>query len=232
MQQSGPVTITVEGAAGAAGKGGAGGAGAEVTGMPCFAAGTRIFGIDGEILVEDIKPGGPARDGPDDAPTGRVIWTGQRRVNIAQHPDQAEVSPVCITAGAFGPGMPERDLRLSPRHAVYLEGKLVEAVALLNASTIYQDTACRHLTYHHIELVSHDIILAEGCPVQSYLDTGSRHDFKAGGVTGRPRAACRCCVIKLHWQFCARSLRDAADWRRSCENMPGNAAHPPSPDRY
>jgi Hint domain len=40
------------------------------------------------------------------------------------------------------------------------------------------------IDYFHVELPSHDVVLAEGLPVESYLDCGDRHTFaNSGGVT-------------------------------------------------
>jgi Hint domain len=36
--------------------------------------------------------------------------------------------------------------------------------------------------YYHVELARHDVLLAEGLPTESYLDTGHRADFAAGNV--------------------------------------------------
>jgi len=34
------------------------------------------------------------------------------------------------------------------------------------------------VTYHHIELEAHDVVLAEGLPAESFLDTGDRNMFE------------------------------------------------------
>jgi len=38
-----------------------------------------------------------------------------------------------VTAGAFGAGRPHRDLRLSPEHAVFVDGVLIPVHLLVNA---------------------------------------------------------------------------------------------------
>jgi hypothetical protein len=83
------------------------------------------------------------------------------------------VNPVRIRAEAFGPGLPRRDLVLSPDHAVFVEGVLIPVRYLLNGATVIQE-AWDRVTWHHIELASHDVILAEGLPAETYLDTGNR----------------------------------------------------------
>jgi hypothetical protein len=149
------------------------------TAVHCFAEGTRILTPDGEMPIEALQVGDRVITVRDDgAPTARIIWIGQRTLDPMRHPDPAAVWPVRIMAGAFGKGIPEQDVRLSPHHAIYIDGELYEAVALVNGVTIIQETQTRRISYHHIELEQHDIILAEGLPVETYLDTGDRLTFE------------------------------------------------------
>jgi autotransporter passenger strand-loop-strand repeat protein len=155
------------------------------TDIPCFCAGTSLLTMQGEILAEDIRPGDELVTVRDGGPASRkVVWTGKRAIDISRHPRPELVRPVRIIAGAFGDNVPQRDLRLSPLHAVYVNGCLFEAISLVNGITIYQEQNTRHVTYHHIELDAHDIILAEGMPAESFQDTGDRTMFESvSGVT-------------------------------------------------
>jgi hypothetical protein len=150
--------------------------------VACFTAGTRLLGIDGEIAVEDISVGDVLvtvrHDGPE---AGRVVWVGQRLVQISRHPKPDALRPVIIRAGAIAAGVPERDISLSPNHAVYLDGCLFEAASLVNGATIRRDMSVETVSYFHVELDRHDIVLADGLPAESYLDTGNRAMF-AGDV--------------------------------------------------
>jgi Hint domain len=142
---------------------------------PCFASGTHIATARGEVAVESLRVGDRvvALRG---ARFARVTWIGRRRVACRHHARGHDLWPVRVAAGAFGPDMPHRDLRLSPDHAVYVEGGLVPVRYLLNGATIVQTpVAC--VTYWHVELAAHDILLAEGLPAESYLDTGNRNAF-------------------------------------------------------
>jgi hypothetical protein len=120
--------------------------------------------------VVTVREGGPA--------TRQVVWTGRRATDIGHHPHPAKVRPVRILAGAFGNGLPERDLRVSPNHALYIDGALFEAISLVNGMTIIQETQTRFVTYYHIELDEHDILLAEGLAAESFIDTGNRDMFE------------------------------------------------------
>ena len=141
----------------------------------CFAAGTAIMLEDGPCAIEAIAPGQRVRTAS--GPLRRVIWTGRRRVGLARHPRPWDVNPVRIAADAFGPGLPLRDLVLSPDHAVFHAGRLIPARYLVNGATVVQE-GWAAITYHHIELASHDVILAEGLPCETYLDTGNRAAFE------------------------------------------------------
>jgi hypothetical protein len=96
---------------------------------------------------------------------------------------------VRVAAGAFGPGAPSRDLFLSPDHAVFVDDMLVPIKELLNGTSIRQvDRGV--VTYFHVELAQHDVLLAEGLPAESYLDSGCRGALQGAqlvaGALGEP----------------------------------------------
>ena len=70
-----------------------------------------------------------------------------------------------------------QDLVVSPEHAIILDGVLVPARCLLNGSTITRERGLDRVTYIHVELDSHDVLLAEGAPSESYMDDDSRFMF-------------------------------------------------------
>jgi hypothetical protein len=87
---------------------------------------------------------------------------------------------VRVAPDAFGPGLPTRPLFLSPDHAIFAQDVLIPVKYLINGSSIAQ-VSVDHVTYLHIELERHAVILAEGLPAESYLDTGDRPSFAGGG---------------------------------------------------
>jgi autotransporter passenger strand-loop-strand repeat protein len=110
-----------------------------------------------------------------------IIWIGQRQVDCRRHPDPAAVWPVLIAAGAFADGIPARDLLLSPDHAVFADDVLIPIRQLINATSIRQ-IETPSIRYFHVELSTHDVILAAGLPTESYLDTGNRAAFGNASV--------------------------------------------------
>lgn len=142
----------------------------------CFAEGTTLATLHGSIPVEALRPGmtlltasGAVRP---------VRWIGHRRVDLTRHPAPDEVCPIRVRAGALGEGVPRRDLRLSPEHALFLDGGLVPARLLVNGCSIVRETACPHVVWYHVELDTHDLVLAEGAVTETYLDTGNRGLFE------------------------------------------------------
>jgi autotransporter passenger strand-loop-strand repeat protein len=156
----------------------AGGTGTLLT-IACFAAGTHIATPGGAVAVEALRAGDLVT-----TETGAalpVVWCGHRQVDCRRHPSPAAVRPVRIAAHAFGPGRPRRPLLLSPDHAIFAEGVLIPVKHLIDGRSIRQIDVPR-VTYHHIELPRHAVVLAEALPVESYLDTGDRLAF-AGDLT-------------------------------------------------
>jgi hypothetical protein len=147
--------------------------------LPCFAAGTPIMTETGEIPVERLTVGTrlPTKIGKRLA---RVIWIGRRTVDCRRHPRPQDVMPILIRRNAIGVGVPHRDVMLSPDHALLVEDVLIPVRYLVNGVTIVQqDVDC--VSYWHVELDQHDVILAAGLPAESFLDTGNRAAFSNTG---------------------------------------------------
>jgi hypothetical protein len=145
---------------------------------PCFAAGTMILTPAGEVPVEVLRPGLAVMTG--DGPWRPIRWIGRRHVDCLRHPDPGRVRPIRINTHAFGPSLPNRDLFLSPDHALYSGGVLIPVKHLVDGLAVRQEEPAE-VTYFHIELETHEILLANGLPVESFLDTGNRIAFTNGG---------------------------------------------------
>jgi Hint domain len=142
----------------------------------CFAAGTRIGTARGPVKVEDLRLGDRVRLSGRRREFQPIVWLGRRTVICSQHDQPSNVWPVRIKAGAFGKHRPRRDLFLSPDHAVLVEDVLVPVKYLIDGTTIEQ-IPVDEVTYYHVELPRHSVLLAEGLPAESYLDIGDRAGF-------------------------------------------------------
>jgi hypothetical protein len=71
---------------------------------------------------------------------------------------------VKISRFAIDGTAPHSDLYVSPAHAIYVDGVLIPVDNLVNGVTIVADAKpeALSLTYFHIELETHEAILAEG----------------------------------------------------------------------
>jgi O-antigen biosynthesis protein len=61
---------------------------------------------------------------------------------------------------------------------MFLNGLLIEAKDLINGVSIAQAERVDRVDYFHIELDSHDVILAEGAWSETFVDFDSRHVFQ------------------------------------------------------
>ncbi len=157
------------------------GTGGTLVHVACFVTGTRIATPLGDMPVERIQPGDPVVLA--NGEVRPVKWVGYRDIDCDRHPRPHDVWPVRVQASAFGTERPRQDLWLSPDHAVFFNGGLIPIRYLLNGRTIAQ-IPCPRVTYFHIELEHHAVLLANGLPCESYLDTGNRAAFaNADGAT-------------------------------------------------
>lgn len=147
--------------------------------ITCYCAGTRIATPDGYQLVENLVAGDTVLTAHGTAVP--VQWLGVQTVDT-QFSNPATVNPICITAGALDHSLPDRDLWVSPDHAIEIDGVLINASALNNSTSIYtvQDMPKDGFTYYHVECEHHELLLAEGVPAESYLDMNTRATFDNG----------------------------------------------------
>ena len=148
--------------------------------LPCYVEGTRIATATGSVPIERLRPGDQVRTVS--GALRPVTWTGRRHVRCDRHPTPTAVRPYRVAAHAFGRNLPTRDLFLSPDHALFVGGVLIPVRYLADGAAITQ-VAPADVTYWHIELDRHDVILAEGLPAESLLPgETNRAAFADGGV--------------------------------------------------
>ncbi|WP_171012589.1 MULTISPECIES: Hint domain-containing protein [unclassified Sphingomonas] len=163
--------------------------------LPCFAEGTPLLTPSGPRLVEDLAAGDMILTaGGEQRP---IKWVGWTSTHPARHVHPGEVNPVRVKAHAFAPNVPEQDVRVSPGHAIHIDGVLVPAGHLINGATIVQE-AVETIRYFHVELDTHDLLVAAGLPCESYLDDGNRASFVNSGE-----------AVALHGRLDPKSWDDA-----------------------
>jgi hypothetical protein len=143
--------------------------------VACYCRGTLIMTDRGERPVESLAIG-------DRVTTASglqrpIKWIGRRAYGGRYILGRTDVLPICIKAGALGEGAPRRDLWISPCHAMFIEGVLVEARNLVNGVSIVQVGRVEQVEYFHVELDSHDVIIAEDALSETFVDDDSRGMF-------------------------------------------------------
>lgn len=141
--------------------------GAETYQMVCFASGTLIATPNGLIPVEQLEV--DQKVITVDNGHCPIRWVGDRTVLGV-----GSSAPVVFEVGTIGN---DRRLVVSQNHRVLLASAWAElyfaepevfvpAKALVNGTSIYTDNR-RLVSYHHILLPNHEVLLAEGAPCES-----------------------------------------------------------------
>ena len=92
-----------------------------------------------------------------------IKFIGRRKVSRELSEPWTGEGPVKISRFAIDGKAPHSDLYVSPAHAIYIDGILMPASNLINGVTIVVADAkpeALSLTYFHIELDTHEAILA------------------------------------------------------------------------
>ncbi|MDB5403680.1 MAG: putative rane protein, partial [Rhodopila sp.] len=141
----------------------------------CFGAGTLISTPSGEVEVERLGTGdmvltqaGAAR---------RVVWVGRGQVMVSRG-RRSPATPVIVRKGALADNVPHQDLRVTKGHAFHIDGVLIPVEFLVNHRSIIWDDMAQEVTIYHVELETHDVLLANGAPAESYRDDGNRWLFQ------------------------------------------------------
>ena len=144
----------------------------------CFLKGTQILTVQGERPIEDLRIGDLiATVSGEPKP---IKWIGRLRVDRGSGASwNTAVAPIRIARGAFNGDLPHSDLYVSHGHRILINGLLIPAGDLVNGSSIARLTSMDVdvLEYLHIELASHEVILANGAPAETLEGNASRTDF-------------------------------------------------------
>ncbi len=143
----------------------------------CFAEGTLIATPHGPRAVETLRPGDLVLTTDETAMP--VLWLGSSRFAAARLWREPRLWPVTLAAGCLGPGLPARDLRLSRQHRLRLGGAIAQRMAgtphvlvpvhaLLGLPGITLSRPAGDITYYHLLLPRHAIVLAEDLPAESF----------------------------------------------------------------
>ncbi|MDJ0820708.1 MAG: Hint domain-containing protein [Paracoccaceae bacterium] len=145
------------------------------TGIVCFAAGTLIRTPRGDRPVDHLRIGDRVMTLDDGLQ--EIHWIGQTRLSGGKLRDQDK--PILFAPHALGAERPERPLAVSPNHRILLpptwlrgpvdpDGVLVPAKGLTALPRVRKMRGKREVTYYHILLARHAILIANGMAAESF----------------------------------------------------------------
>lgn len=153
---------------------------AKPSGVVCFTPGTRIATPDGTREVEHLVAGDRVMTA--DAGASEIVWTGMRHIGLTELSDTPDLAPVRLREGALGAMRATGDLIVSPDHAMLVRGAkgdsevLVPARDLVDGERVLREPATEPITYVHLMLESHHLILANGFETESFHPASTRLD--------------------------------------------------------
>jgi hypothetical protein len=149
----------------------------------CYLRGTHILTPSGEVKVETLRPGDLVT-----TVSGRhrtLRWIGFGRTLVTPR-NRNRATPVVVRRHALGERVPHRDLYITRGHSLYLEGVLIPVEELINHRLIAWAEDARVVEYYHLELDSHDVVLAEGAAAETYREDANSAQFQNAAM--RPAA--------------------------------------------
>lgn len=134
----------------------------------CLLRGTLIATPKGEVPIEDLRIGDIV-----ETVRGRALpikWIGIQSYRYGGVIRNEDVVPIRISPLALDESTPKRKLYLSPCHSLYIDGVLIRAKDLVNWTTIAPELPATAgvIEYFQILLDTHEVILADGAPVESF----------------------------------------------------------------
>ena len=87
-------------------------------------------------------------------------------------------TPVIVRRGALAENVPYRDLHITKAHSLFIDNVLIPVEFLVNHRSILWDDRAQEVAIYHIELATHDVLIANGAPAETYRDDGNRWLFQ------------------------------------------------------
>lgn len=161
----------------------------------CFTGGTMIQTVTGPREVSSLVPGDLVLTR--DAGPQPLRWLSRTEIAPPRLQQMPELRPIRIRKGAIAPGVPERDLTVSPQHRMLITGwkaellhgaseVLVPAKALLDDGPVRPAECPEGVSYFHLLFDRHHVITTNGAQTESLhageldksdLMPGARHEL-------------------------------------------------------
>jgi Ca2+-binding RTX toxin-like protein len=145
--------------------------------VPCFTPGSLVATPHGRKPVEDLKIGDLV-DTRDHGPQP-VRWIGKRFMTAGALALTPHLQPVVMRKDSIAPGVPDRDMKVSPQHRMLVESNaaqlllgedevLVKAKHMIHKPGISQVAALEGITYIHVMFDQHEMLLVDNAWTESF----------------------------------------------------------------
>lgn len=143
--------------------------------VACLTRGTMVHTPQGEVAVENLAIGDTVTTVEGNSIA--IKWIGRRSYSRSFLEANERIVPVVVRAHALGAGVPDRNLAVSPDHAILVDDHLVPAGLLVNGRTVHRAHLQERVDYFHLEFEQPQVIVTNGLPTESYVDLGNRRMF-------------------------------------------------------
>ncbi len=145
--------------------------------VPCFTPGSMVDTPHGRVAVEDLRIGDLVNTR--DHGAQEVRWIGKKFLNAGRLDRAPHLQPILIRADSIAPGVPDRDMRVSPQHRMLVENTatqlwlgedevLVKAQHMTHRPGIDQVQAEEGVTYIHVMFDRHEVLLVDNAWTESF----------------------------------------------------------------
>ncbi|RCW85301.1 Hint domain-containing protein [Phyllobacterium bourgognense] len=145
-------------------------------GNNCFLRGTSIMTPTGETPIEELGIGDLVETVRGE--TLAIKWIGRRLYKTSGSSWPENVMPIRVSRQALDQRTPHKDLYLSPDHALFIDGVLIRVKELVNGISIVPALPAgqENIEYFQIVLDTHEVILADGAPAETFLFRANNHE--------------------------------------------------------
>ncbi|MBC2885694.1 Hint domain-containing protein [Ochrobactrum sp. CM-21-5] len=145
------------------------------SGSNCLLKGTLIQTSMGPMAVEKLEIGDLV-----ETVVGSLMpvkWIGRQSYRKGGAHWNDSIMPIRVSRHALDGKTPHRDLYLSPNHAMFIDDVLIRVKDLVNGHSIAPapERVFSGIDYYNIVLDSHEVMLAEGAAVETYLMQGESY---------------------------------------------------------
>jgi hypothetical protein len=105
-----------------------------------------------------------------------LVWIGTGQVMVTRG-HRSAATPAIVRRGALADNVPNRDLHVTKGHSLLIDDVLIPVEFLVNHRSIEWDNHAQEVRIYHLETATHEVLVANGAPAESYRDDGNRWLF-------------------------------------------------------